>query len=234
MKIAICDDDAAFLTKLESLIMHTYSDSSKVYVSKFSSGEELLEEFSMSRFDVIILDIEMRELSGLKTAEQIRKTDSCVIIAFLTSHQEFAIEGYEVNAFRYMLKKQPEHIYKKQLQSMFDEYHQSHFTFDVHTSNSVYNVAVCDILYFEIFKRTVVLHTKNGDYQFNGKLSEIEKDERLVNFVKPHKSYYVNLLHIDSVESDAVIMKNNDRIPLSRNFKQEVTEKFASFLVLRC
>ena len=84
-------------------------------------------------------------------------------------------------------------MYIKQLRSIFNEYHQTHMAFSVQMSNTVFNVAVSDILYFEIFKRTIVLHTRINKYQFNGKLSEIEKDERLVNFVKPHKSYYVNL-----------------------------------------
>ena len=135
----------------------------------------------------------VKELTGLDVAEKIRETDKAVIIAFLTSHQEFAPNGYEVNAFRYLLKGQPEQMYIKQLRSIFNEYHQTHMAFSVQMSNTVFNVAVSDILYFEIFKRTIVLHTRINKYQFNGKLSEIEKDERLVNFVKPHKSYYVNL-----------------------------------------
>lgn len=107
-------------------------------------------------------------------------------------------------------------------------------TFSVQMSNTVFNVSVSDILYFEIFKRTIVLHTRSSKYQFNGKLSEIEKDEKLVNFVKPHKSYYVNLSHIDNIEPTTIIMKNDDKIPLSRNFKQFVTNKFVSFLTTRC
>ena len=82
--------------------------------------------------------------------------------------------------------------------------------------------------------RTVVLYTKTNQYQFNGRLSEIEKDERLVNFIKPHKSYYVNLAYIDHIETTVILMKNGDKIPLSRNFKQSVTDKFVSFLTARC
>lgn len=176
----------------------------------------------------------MKKLTGLQVAERIRETDKSVIIAFLTSHQEFATSGYEVNAFRYLLKGQPEDMYIKQLRSIFNEYHQTHMTFPVQTSNTVFNISVSDILYFEIFKRTVVLHTRMDKYQFNGKLSEIEEDERLVNFIKPHKSYYVNLAYIDNIVPSEIIMKNGDKIPLSRNSKQSVTDKFISFLTARC
>ena len=204
MKIAICDDEKIFLKKMNNLIVSNYANPDKLIICEFESGEQFLSQFKANQFDVIILDIEMKELTGLDVAEKIRETDKSVIIAFLTSHQEFAPNGYEVNAFRYLLKGQP------------------------------FNVAVSDILYFEIFKRTIVLHTRINKYQFNGKLSEIEKDERLVNFVKPHKSYYVNLSYIGNIEPTSIIMKNGDKVPLSRNFKQFVTDKFVSFLTARC
>ncbi|MCM1227604.1 MAG: LytTR family transcriptional regulator DNA-binding domain-containing protein [Clostridium sp.] len=80
----------------------------------------------------------------------------------------------------------------------------------------------------------IVLHTTDETYEFYGKLSEIEKDERLVNFIKPHKSYYVNLTFIDNLEHDFVIMKTKDKIPLSRKLKQSVTDKFLTFLTEGC
>lgn len=151
-------------------------------------------------YDVIILDIEMKKLNGLETAEKVRSADSSVIIVFLTSHQEFALQSYEVNAFRYMLKSQPEPMYRRQLISIFNEYHQTHLAFPVQTQNAMYNISISDIVFFEVYKRMIVLHTVAEKYEFYGKLSEIEKDERLINFVKPHKSCYVNLAFIDTIE----------------------------------
>ncbi len=191
-------------------------------------------QFKPQLYDVIILDIEMCGITGLEVAEEIRKIDKSLILAFFTSHQEFATLGYEVNAFRYILKNQPEHMFINQLKSIFDEYHQSYITFPVQASSEVVNVLVSDILYFEIFKRTVVLHTIKKKYQFNGKLSEIEKDERLVNFIKPHKSYYVNLDWVDTLKPAGIVMKNGDEIPLSRNQRHIVTDRFVSFLTARC
>lgn len=230
----MCDDEKEVLTMLKALITKSYPDADKLRISEFESGEQFLAQFKPNRFDVILLDIEMKELTGLEVAEKIRKTDKAVIIAFLTKHQEFAADGYEVNAFRYLLKGQPEHMYIKQLRSIFNEYHQTHMTFPVRMSNTVYNISVSDILYFEIFKRIIVLHTRTDKLEFNGKLSEVEKDERLVNFIKPHKSYYVNLKYIDNIEPATIIMKNGARIPLSRNCRQFVTDKFVSFLTERC
>lgn len=234
MRVAVCDDETEFLAMLKGMIAENCHDAGKLYISEFESGEQLLSQFKANQFDVVILDIEMKGMTGLEAAWKIRETDRSVIIAFLTSHQEFAPDGYEVNAFRYMLKGQPEHMYAKQLRSIFNEYRQRHMAFPVRAADTVFSVLVSDILYFEILKRTVTLHTGAKKYQFNGKLSEIEKDERLVDFIKPHKSYYVNLAYIDNIEPAMIIMKNGDKIPLSRNFRQSVTDKFVSFLTEGC
>lgn len=234
MRIAIVDDEKIFLSNLKNIIVKSYPEPDKLNISEFGSGEEFLNDFKKSMYDVIILDIEMKKLNGLETAERIRTADSSVIIVFLTSHQEFALQGYEVNAFRYMLKSQPEPMYRRQLNSIFNEYHQTHLTFPVQTKNTTYNISISDIVFFEVFKRMIVLHAIDETYEFYGKLSEIEKDERLVNFIKPHKSYYVNLTFIDNLEHDFVIMKTKDKIPLSRKLKQSVTDKFLTFLTEGC
>lgn len=232
MQIAICDDEKKFLDVLKGMITSCYSEVDKLTISEYGSGEELLQEFEPYKFDVMILDIEMKELTGLDVAKIVRETDKAVIIAFLTSHQEFAIDGYEVSAFRYMLKSQSESMFKRQLESIYEEYHQSHITFPVQV-NGVLNLMINDIMYFEVFGRTIVLHTKGGKYQYNGRLAEIEKDERLVCFIKPHKSYYVNMANIQKLEAANIIMKNGDNVPLSRNFRQTVTDKYISFLAKR-
>lgn len=234
MRIAIVDDEQDFLSNLKNMISKSYPEPDKLNINEFGSGEEFLNNFKKNMYDVIILDIEMKELNGLETAEKIRSVDSLVIIVFFTSHQEFALQGYEVNAFRYMLKNQPEPMYKRQLISIFNEYHQTHLTFPVQSKNTTHNISISDIVFFEVFKRTIVLHATDETYEFNGKLSDIEKDERLINFVKPHKSYYVNLAFIDNLEHDSVIMKTRDKIPLSRKLKQSVTDKFLTFLTEGC
>ena len=234
MTIAICDDEQHFLVQLRELLNSCCDAADKLTIKEFGSGEELLADFSPHKFDAIILDIEMGGISGIEAAQQIRLIDGGVIIAFLTSHQEFAIHGYEVNAFRYILKGQPEQMFRRQLMSIIGEYHQTHISYPIQCRNELHNIAVSDILYFEVFKRTIVLHTEKQRYEYYGRLSDIEKDSRLIGFVKPHKSYYVNLSFIGSVKPAEIVMKNGSVIPLSRNMRQYVTDRFLAFLTERC
>ncbi len=234
MRIAICDDEHSFLVQLKELLNDCCETSDKLTIEEFTNGEELLNDFSPNKYDAIILDIEMGGISGIDVAQQIRRSDSGVIIAFLTSHQEFAIHGYEVNAFRYILKGQPEQMFRRQLMSIIGEYHQNHISYPIQCKNELHNISVSSILYFEVFKRTIVLHTEKQQYEYYGRLSDIEKDSRLIGFVKPHKSYYVNLSFIESVKPTEIVMKNGSVIPLSRNLRQYVTYRFLAFLTERC
>lgn len=234
MKIAICDDEEYYVLKIKELLKRCYTDDYKMHLFEFKSGEDFLGGFEPGKYDIIILDIEMNELNGLDVAKEIRASDNMVIIAFLTSHQEFAVDGYEVNAFRYILKGQPEEMYIRQFISIFHEYSQTHITFPIQTKNSMYNILISDIQYFEVYKRMIVVHTASDKYEFYGKISDIENDERLIDFVKPHKSYYVNLAFIDHIEANTIIMRNGENVLLSRNYKQAITEQFLSYMTERC
>lgn len=234
MKIAICDDESRYIESLTESIYALCPDRSTLCVSSFGSGEELLSDFYRNRFDVVFLDIQMKELDGLKTAKRIREIDSSVILVFLTSYREFAVNGYEYNAFRYLLKDEPAPVLNRNLKAVFAEYHRRNYSLIITENNAVFNVPVCEIMYFEIFKRVVVLHTQEREFEFYGKLSEIEKDERLSAFVKPHKSFFVNLAYIDNITPNGVFLKNGKEINLSRNRRAAVTQRFVTYLTERC
>lgn len=234
MKIAICDDEHNFVLKLKDMIKKYCPDTEKLQIWEFGSGEEFLASFKAGRYDVIILDIRMKELNGIETAKEVRTKDDFVIIVFVTNYGEFAIQGYEVNTFRYILKDQPEQIYKKQLRSIFHEYHQKHYNFLVKENGTLYNIRIDQIMYFAVYGRVIEIHADSGTYEYSGTISQIREDDRLVNFISPHRSYYVNLAYIDNIEKKNVNMKNKEKIPLSRNYRKIVTNRFVSFLAKGC
>ena len=107
VKIAICDDENKFLTKIKEDLSSLQSYENEFSFDEFKTGRELLADFSEGKYALVILDIEMPGLNGLETAEFLRKIDDKVIIIFLTGYEKFACQGYAVRAFRYILKNQP-------------------------------------------------------------------------------------------------------------------------------
>ena len=103
MRIAVCDDEDQFRFQLRDAI-DKISASMDVIIDTFSDGRKLLERFDANPYDVLFLDIEMPAMDGITLAKKLRERSENVFIVFLTSHVEYALEGYEVNALRYLTK----------------------------------------------------------------------------------------------------------------------------------
>ncbi len=230
MKIALCDDENSFISQMRELITESGGFDGKAEIYGYESGEELLAAFDKNRFDIVFLDIEMKNINGIDTARKIRETDRNTIIVFFTSHSEYAVSGYEVNAFRYLLKNSPRAYYLHELRSVFAEYRQRHLSYELKTSKAIYSIPIMDIMYFEVYGRTVLLHTVDETYEFSGKLNDITADKRLIGFVKPYKSYYVNMEYIKKIEPKSMVLKNNAVIPVSRMSAQSVAEKYTAYI----
>ncbi len=228
MNVAIVDDEKVFLKELHDKIDSLGMSDYKVY--EFESGESFLSIFEKGKFDIIILDVEMPGINGLETAEKIRESDKAVILSFLTNYSEFAIQGYEVNAFRYILKTQPDYLYMQQLQSIFDEYKQTHKTYAYSNQNMSFRYKLIDILYFEIFSRQILLHTTERNVEYYGSLSDIYEELKGFNFIKPGKSYVVNLEHIKTIDKNFLIMSNGDKILIGRTYKKDVVTRYLNFM----
>lgn len=171
MNIAICDDEPVFLKKLYKKLTDMKIPDCRIH--EFTSGKELLKLYVKGMYEVVILDVEMPDLNGLQTAERIRQIDKSVIISFLTNYAEFAVHGYDVGAFRYILKSQPDYVYTKQLNSIIDECKQRFKTFSFTNKNISFKFRLADIIYFEGHKRKVSLFTITGELEYGGDFTEI-------------------------------------------------------------
>lgn len=103
MRIAVCDDETVWMEQTKKRLEQIYV-SLDLLVDTFSSGKQLLERAKSVSFDLVILDIEMPKMDGLQVAKSLRAMGEETEIVFLTSHVEYALKGYEVQALRYLTK----------------------------------------------------------------------------------------------------------------------------------
>jgi len=233
MKIAICDDEQLSRNNIKNIIEEKLIDTANFVIEVFDSGELLLNKYykNPKQFDIIFLDVEMDGINGIETAKQIRQKDNKVIIIFLTSHQEFSLVGYEVKAFRYILKNEPEVVLMKQLDSIFKEYYSINNTFVINYKGSKMGLKIDSIIFFEVFNRKIVAHTQDKEYEFYAKLSDIESQLNQYSFIKTHKSFIVNLVYIDTIQNYLAILKTGHIVSISRRDKKAVENAFVEFLV---
>lgn len=231
MNIAIVDDEPVFLKQLHNRLREMKLPDCEIH--EFTSGRDLLSFYVKGMYEVIILDVEMPDLTGLQTAERIRQIDGSVIISFLTNYAEFAVQGYEVNAFRYILKNQPDYLYTQQLSSIFDECEQRFRTYKFSNRNLSFKFRLIDILYFEGHKRKVVIFTSTGELEYGGDFTEVCSELLKYNFIIVNKGLLINLEHIQNISKNDIIMSNGRKIPIGRTYKDDVVSRYLDFATRR-
>lgn len=205
--IAICDDEEYFCERERQLILKYMTK--KAYnckIDMFHSGKEILKlKESVSQYDMIFLDINMEEIDGIETAKEIRKVAKDVYIVFITAFITYALEGYKVDAVRYLLKdddcleKAINECMETILRKMDYEEHKMIFKFQ----EGKKEICLEDVIYIESNLHKLIFHMVGKDavkYTMYAKLDEMNELLQGTGFCRIHKSYLVNFKYVESVE----------------------------------
>ena len=222
MHIAICDDNPIDLQQLHDLLRQ-YDP--RLQIATFSAAKDLYE--SESRFDAVILDIEMEAPNGFEIALRMAKQESHPIIVFATNSAAYAVRGYGL-ALRYLLKPLTYEAVSEALDAVKDAINRSRLTVNIDGVTHVLNVQ--DIRYAEVLGHRVTLHVGADKLTLRGSMKEIGALLPARWFCAPHQSYLVNLLHVRTIAKDAVLLDDGTRLPLSRRKQAEFLQAFHAFL----
>lgn len=226
IKIAICEDKKEQQELLKTYINQIFEALYIKYkLEIFNSGEELLENYQNDT-DVLLLDIQMGQINGMDTARKIRSIDDKVEIIFITSLIEYVLEGYEVRAYRYLIKPVKYENLKENIINCIKEVDIKNKYIIVKEQGNQIKLDINEITYVEVQKETITIHTLNEVYKTNGTMSNIEKDIDCDRFFRCHKSFLVNLEHIKSIKQYTAILENSEEVPVSRYRFKETKDKF--------
>lgn len=230
-QIAICDDSSFDADTISTYILELKSKGIFPEISKYVSGPELLSEYkSGRRFHCVILDMLMEPMDGISTAKELRNYDFYVPILIVTSTAQFALEGYQVNAWRYLVKPIDKELLLRELISIYrDEALEKPNCYVFRNETGIHRIRYSDIVYFESDLHTIKLHTMNEEYSFRGSISEIEEKMMPYFFFRVHKSYVVNLGHIKSVFKSSLLMENGDSVFLSKHRSAKLYEALLNY-----
>lgn len=234
--IAICDDEKYFIKEFKELVSDYMLEHGYAYsIDTFCSGEEFLSlGIEMLKYTVVFLDINMDELDGITTALKIREVSKDIFIVFVTAYVEYTLEGYKVNAIRYLLKD------NRTLQSMLNEcmnaivesmnYKVIKKTFEF--SDGKREVSLDTILYIESKLHKLEFHVMEGCmtvHTMYATLNEIEEELVGTNFVRIHQSFLVNLKYIKNVSRYKVVLTNGKELIIPKVRYTSVKERFIAY-----
>lgn len=236
MQIAICEDSVQIMANIEQIITRFFDRNSiDVELDTFLSGERLLNYLSKhpnERYHLYLLDIEMGEINGMEVAEKIRETDKEALIIFITSHDEFMIKAFDVSAFHFLIKPVDPIKLKAVLQKSLSTIKRRNNVFVYRTNKKTFTILYSNIQYFESDKRKINIFTNTNTYTFYGTMKNIE-NILPNNFAQIHKSYLVNLDHIELVEGRQVQMSTGEVLIISRSNVDAFYDTYRKFVIER-
>lgn len=187
-------------------------------IGEADTSQKALSVFKKLKPDVIFLDIELPDVSGIETARIISKLSTPPLIVFATAYDEYAIEAFELGAIDYILKPFDERRIEITLQRIeklkankndwnreinkIAEFIDTNMPkkLPVQRKDGIINlIPYRDILYGEASGKEVKIITTKEEYLFEGTLSELEMRLKKEGFLRIHKSYVVNLKRIEAV-----------------------------------
>lgn len=221
LSIAICDDEKLICDYIEKRTRkHLAINDIEANVEVFYTGEDLLSlcKKNPAHFDIIFLDIKMKQINGVDCAKMLRNEGVNSLIVFVTSSAEYVFSGYEAKAFRYILKTDLENAFDRILSECISELKkQSTDFYTLKTASLAKNIPLDEIYYFESKLRVIIIHTKNEEISFYDKLDNIEKALIEKNFIRIHQSFLVNATKIKSLNKDSAELSNKVSLPISKS-----------------
>lgn len=232
LEIAICDDEVLETSNIETML-EALANKVTVEISTdvFYDGCTLVDHIKRGkRYDLIYLDIEMAKQNGIDAARSIRKLDRNVLIIYVTSHESFVKEVFEVSAFRFISKPIDISIFEKYFIDAKNEIVGKPKYFQYHYNKISYRVSISDIMYFQSDKRVTYIVTKTGSEKCYEKLNNIEKRlrESDIYFYRTHQSFLVNPKYVSIYSYDSMELLDGTTLTVSENRRKKVNELFCS------
>lgn len=236
LRIGICDDQMEARDFLRFQLEKVIREESEQIVYEFSTGESAVRWLKKhsGEIDLLFLDVEMKGISGMEAAGQIREFDREICLVFVTGYTDYVFDGYKVNALDYVIKpvraERLGEILNRVRNQIFDGRER---TFSFKNPEGTYRLLLADISLFYSDKRKVNVicagHGEKRVYTFYGKLDEVE--EQLSDaFVRVHQRYLVNPKWVTRIGGESVTV-DGENIPMSRAMKEEASVKLAKAML---
>lgn len=201
LRIAILDDDKFFIKKVCKIIdMISSLDEIDYRIFCFLNESSFFKACDEIYFDIILLDIELPNIDGIRIGERLREDKNNSIIIYVTAHKEYMIKSFGLNVFGFIIKDEIdtklEYVLNKLIKYLLDK-RLIYFK----TEDGIFYVEVKEILYFRYSNRKIYLCIEKEKERiiYEHSLKSIIKKYNLINFVQPNSQYLVNLKHIKNI-----------------------------------
>ena len=220
LKIAILEDEPQYAEQIHECL-ERFQKEYKIPVEYtcFGSGDTFLHRYRC-QFDLLLLDIQMPFIDGMRVAEEVRKMDEKTGIIFITSAGQYAVRGYKVGALDYILKPVEYFVLSQSILRASRSLSDSDKKYlNLKIKSGMVRIDLDHLYYIESRRHTLEVHTADGIYETYGTMKELEEKLGGDCFMRGNKGYLINLRHITAIKENAVIVDGKS-LALSRNRRE--------------
>ena len=229
LHILICDDDTAFTNTLQSAIAALPDYNRRQMQTICVNDPRVLTKTDIQRADLVFLDIDMGDINGMKLARQMRAIRKDFVLIFVTNYGEYAAEGYEVNAFRFLPKLQLAEKLPSYFRQALAACRSRTRTLNVMCEGEGTNIVLDDLVYAEIDERMVKFHMADVSAPVRKSrmaLRELENQLEDDGFLRIHNSFLVNMNYISSLQTNGVTLTIGQTHPISLHGYRGIKKKY--------
>jgi DNA-binding LytR/AlgR family response regulator len=228
----IVDDEAIAREIIET---HLSKIDNIQVVASCSNAIEAFNYISNQDIDLVFLDINMPEISGISFAKSI---NNAIKVIFTTAYRDYAVEGFELKAVDYLLKPISFERLQKALYTYFEIYGEKESVSNLLSENSDFIFVRSDrkmikidfetIIYIESYSDYIKIHLEDSTVITRETITSIEAKLPKVLFLRIHRSYIISIASINSFTNEHITIENN-ALPISRTYKKEVLSFLEKF-----
>lgn len=215
IRIAIVDDEAQAAETLRGLLLR-YGEAHQVQfeIETFKNAIIFLTNYQPV-YDIVFCDIQMPHMDGMEAAEQLRKLDSETMLIFVTNMAQYAVHGYQVRAFDFLVKPLNEEAFALKLRRMLEHLaSRNERKLLISSQGAQLCLSTRDIYYIEVSNHQLLYRTERGDYPVYGTLGAAQKELEGQGFALCNNCFLVNLRHVQKVYKHSVTVQGTE-LPIS-------------------
>ena len=220
MHILICDDDAAFGTRMADYITDYFSARGvQVHTALCTNARQVLETPELALYQLAFLDVDMPGTNGIALGRQLKQLNPEVQLVYVSAYLEFAPEGYTVNAYRYLLKRDITRTLPGCLDDLFAALTDQRKTLTVHHNRAASEIPLDQIYYLESDLRQINVYgdiARQPICTFYGRMADLPAMLYENGFLQVSRSDVVNMQYVRSIRNYKVELKNGEELSVSR------------------
>lgn len=227
MRLYLCDDELKILDEVKKCVEICMPEAE---ITAFSSGKIVLENLRQEACDILLLDIDMPELSGMEVAAQLLSLEKRPLLVFVTGHDELVYESFQYHPFGFVRKQFLETELGKVLIDCKRELEQKQRHFNFRTMEGEVCLLLSEIHYFESDANYLKIYTEQREYRFRSTIGAVEATLAKDGFLRLHKGFLVNQAFVRLFGAEQVELTDGRILPVGKTYGEAAKQQFMRYL----